>query len=45
MRQLNIEVIGSRTITLPVGKLGESSYLCRRIQKALFLIPKIEDSS
>ena len=45
MQQLNREVIGSEVITQPVYKLGESSYLYRQIQKGLFLIPKIKDSS
>lgn len=45
MQKLNTEVIHSGFITLPVCNLGESSYLYIQIQKGLFLIPKIADSS
>lgn len=45
MQKLNREIVCSGFITLPVCNLGESSYLYIQIQKGLFFIPKIADSS
>ena len=45
IQKLNTEAIHSGAITEPVCKLVEPSYLYIQVQKGLFLIPKIEDSS
>ena len=45
MRKLNREIVCSGFITLLVCNLGEPSYLYAQVQKGLFIIPKIADSS